>query len=89
METKRSINAKRLRRGKIAVAGVLAFAGLMTIGVGTSNAATLQTEGTYPSRAACDAAGPGVKATTAGSWNNFWCVQDRAAAGSWRLALTN
>ena len=46
-----------LHLGKIAVAGVLAFAGLMTTGVGISNAATLQTEGTYPSRAACYAAG--------------------------------
>ena len=81
MKTKRSI--------RVAVAGVLAFAGLMTTGVGTSNAATLQTEGTYPSRAACYAAGPGVKATTAGSWNSFWCVPDRVAAGSWRLVLTN
>lgn len=81
MKTKRSI--------RVAVAGVLAFAGLMTTGVGTSNAATLQTEGTYPSRAACYAAGPGVKATTAGNWNSFWGVPDRVAAGSWRLVLTN
>lgn len=78
-----------LHLGKIVVAGVLAFAVLMTTGVGISNAATLQTEGTYPSRAACYAAGPGVKATTAGNWNDFWCVPDHAAAGSWRLVLTN
>jgi hypothetical protein len=84
---KRSINM--LGPGKIAIAGALAFAGLMTTGVGVSNAATVQTEGTYPNRAACDAAGPGVKAATAGGWNNFWCVPDRAAAGSWRLVLTN
>jgi len=78
-----------LHLGKIVVAGVLALAGLMTTGVGMSNAATLQTEGTYPSRAACCAAGPGVKATTAGNWNDFWCVADHTAAGSWRLVLTN
>ena len=82
METKRSIK-------KIVVAGVLTFAGLMTTGVGISNAATLQTEGTYPSRATCYAAGPGVKTTTAGNWHNFWCVPDHAAAGSWRLILSN
>ena len=51
---------------RIGVATVLAFAGLMTVGVGTSNATTLQTEGTYPTREACHAAGPGVKATTPG-----------------------
>ena len=81
MKTKRSI--------RIAAAGALAFAGLMTTGVGVSNAATLQTESSYPNRAACIAAGPGVKATTGGEWNNFWCVPDRAAAGSWRLVLSN
>jgi hypothetical protein len=81
MKTKRSI--------RVAVAGALALAGLMTTGVGVSNAATLQTEGTYPNRAACYAAGPGVKTTTAGNWNNFWCVPDRGAAGSWRLVLSN
>ena len=80
---------KAKRSNRVAVASGLAFAGLMTTGVGTSNAATLQTEGTYPSRAACYAAGPGVKATTAGNWNSFWCVPDRVAAGSWRLVLTN
>ena len=81
MKAKRSI--------RVAVAGGLAFAGLMTTGVGVSNAATLQTEASYPNRAACIAAGPGVKATTAGNWNNFWCVPDRVAAGSWRLVLSN
>ena len=78
-----------LHLGKIVVANVLALAGLMTTGVGISNAATLQTEGTCPSGAACYAAGPGVKATTAGNWNDFWCVPDHAAAGSWRLVLAN
>ena len=85
MDTMRSFKAL----GKIAVAGVVAFGGLMTVGVGTSSAATLQTEGTYPNRAACIAAGPGVKATTAGNWNTFWCVPDRAATSSWRLVLAN
>ena len=78
-----------LHLGKIVVAGVLALAGLMTTGVGISNAATLQTEGTCPSGAACYAAGPGVKATTAGNWNDFWCVPDHAAPGSWRLVVAN
>jgi hypothetical protein len=61
----------------------------MTTGVGFSNAATLQTEASYPNRAACIAAGLGAKATTGGDWNNFWCVPDRVAAGSWRLVLTD
>jgi hypothetical protein len=61
----------------------------MTTGVGVSNAATLQTDASYPNRAACYTAGLGVKTTTAGNWNNFWCVPDHADAGSWRLVLTN
>jgi hypothetical protein len=81
MKAKRSI--------RVAAAGALAFAGLMTTGVGVSNAATLQTEASYPDRAACIAAGPGVKATTGGDWNNFVCVPDRVAAGAWRLVLIN
>ena len=102
MEAKRSITAKNGRSpagsfkspglgpAKVVAAGVLAFAALMTTGVGISNAATLQTEGTYPSREDCAAAGPGVKATTPGNWTNFLCVPDeRAAAGTWRLVLTN
>jgi len=52
-------------------AGVLAFAGLMTTGVGVSNADTIQTEGNYPTRQACQDAGPGVKATTPGQWNKL------------------
>jgi hypothetical protein len=70
-------------------AGVLAFAGLMTTGVGIANADTIQTEGNYPTREACQNAGPAVKATTPGNWNNFWCVPDRLAAGNWRLVLSN
>jgi hypothetical protein len=81
MKAKRSI--------RVVAAGALAFADLMTIGVGVSNAATLQTEGNYPNRAACIAAGPAIKATTGGNWNNFWCVPDHAAAGSWHLVLSN
>jgi hypothetical protein len=74
---------------RFAAAGLLALAGLLTIGVGVSNADTIQTEGNYPTREACQNAGPGVKATTPGSWNNFWCVPDRAAAGNWKLVLSN
>ncbi|BBZ45511.1 hypothetical protein [Mycobacterium parmense] len=79
---KRSINA-------LLAAGVLAAAGLMTTGVGTSSADTIQTENSYPTREACQDAGPGVKASTPGNWNNFWCVPDRNVAGSWRLVLSN
>jgi hypothetical protein len=87
MEMKRSI--KKARGATIVAAGVLAFAGLMTTGVGIANADTIQTEGNYPSHEACQNAGPGVKATTPGNWNSFWCVPDRAAAGNWRLVLSN
>ena len=83
MEMKRSIF-------KFVAAGVLAFAGLMTTGVGISNAETIQTEGNYPTREACQNAGPGVKATTPPfNWNNFWCVPDPRAVGNWRLVLSN
>jgi hypothetical protein len=85
MRTQRSI----AHAGKLLAAGVLASAGLMTIGVGISHADTIQTEGTYPSRPACMDAGPGVKATTPGNWNNFWCVPDRLNGGQWRLVLSN
>lgn len=78
------MNMKRL-----VAAGVLACAGSMTIGLGVSNADTIQTEGSYPSREACQDAGPGVKATTPGGWNNFWCVPDRTTQGNWRLVLSN
>jgi len=81
---KRPINPKNL-----VAAAVLAFAGLMTSGVGISSADTIQTEGNYPSREACQNAGPGVKATTPGNWNNFWCVPDGLAAGNWRLVPSN
>ena len=70
-------------------AGVLALAGLMTTGVGISNADTLQTEGTYPTHEACQNADPGVRATTPGVWNNFWCVPDPRNIGNWRLVLSN
>ncbi len=74
---------------RIGVATVLAFGGLMTVGVGISNATAIQTEGTYPTREACHAAGPGVKATTPGNWNTFWCVPAHTAANTWRLVLAN
>ncbi len=74
---------------RLVAAGLLALAGLLTIGVGVSGADTLQTEGNYPTREACQNAGPGVKATTPGIWNNFWCVPDRNVKGNWRLVLSN
>ena len=82
MVTERSIKT-------IVAAGMLAFGGLMTTGVGIANADTIQTEGSYPSHEACQNAGPGVKATTPGNWNNFWRVPHRVAAGNWRLVLSN
>jgi hypothetical protein len=49
----------------------------------------VQTEGNYPTRAACQDAEPGVKASTPGNWNNFWCVPDRNVNGNWKLVLSN
>jgi hypothetical protein len=82
MSMKRSIKP-------LLAAAALAVAGFMTTGVGISKADTIQTEGNYPTREACQNAGPGVKATTPGNWNNFWCVPDRNAAGNWKLVLSN
>ncbi len=70
-------------------AGLLAFAGLMTIGVGVSNADTIQTEVNYQTREACQSAAPGVRASTPGNSNNFWCVPDRNVNGNWKLVLSN
>ncbi|MCV7031027.1 hypothetical protein AWC25_07310 [Mycobacterium sherrisii] len=78
-----------MKMKRLAAAGVLAGAGLMAVGLGISNADTIQTEGSYPTREACQDAGPGVKASTPGGWNNFWCVPDRTAQGNWRLVLSN
>lgn len=65
------------------------MAGPLTIGVGVSDADTIQTEGNYPTREACQNAGAGVKATAPGSWNNFWCVADRNVNGNWKSVLSN
>ena len=89
METKRFVKSVGKAAGTTVAAGLLAFAGLMTTGVGISHADTFQTEGNYPSHEDCQNAGPGVKAKTPGNWNSFWCVPDRIAAGSWRLVLSN
>jgi hypothetical protein len=89
MKTRRFLKSAGKAGGTIVAAGALAFAGLMTTGVGIGNADTIQTEGSYPSREACQDAGPGVKAATPGNWNNFWCVPDRVAAGQWRFVLSN
>lgn len=83
------MTTKRSRGATLVAAGVLAFSGLVTLGVGVGNADTIQTEGNYPTREACQNAGPGVKATTPGSWNNFWCVPDRNVNGNWKLVLSN
>ena len=68
--------------------GALAFAGLMTTGVGISTADTIKTEGNYPTRQACQDASPGVKASTPGNGTISGAsriVRRRA----WRLVLSN
>jgi hypothetical protein len=78
MDMKRSIYA-------FLAVGVLTF-----LGTGVASAETLQTEGTYPNREACQNAGPGVKASTPPfNWNNWWCAPDPHALGSWRLVLSS
>lgn len=89
MKTQRSINAGKARVGTIAAAGLLALGGLMTTGVGISHADTLQTQGSYPSRAACEADALRVEAVTGGSWSSFLCIPDPTAADTWRLVLSN
>lgn len=83
------MNRKQPRAATLIAAGALAVAGLLTTGVGVGNADTIQTEGNYQTRAACQDAGPAVKASTPGNWNNFWCVPDRSVAGNWKLVLSN
>ena len=69
-------------------AGALALAALMTT-VGISSAETLQTEASYPTRDACENAGPGVRASTPPfTWKNFACVPDPQNRGNWRLVLS-
>ena len=46
----------------------------MTTDVGISTADTIQTEGNYPTRQACQDAGPGVKAATCSATDG--AVQD-------------
>jgi hypothetical protein len=90
METMRFFKSVGKAGGTIVAAGVVTFAGLMTTGVGISHADTLQTEGTYPTREACQNAGPHVQATTPPfNWNNWWCVPDPRTIGNWRLVLSN
>ncbi|OJZ72903.1 hypothetical protein BRW65_15545 [Mycobacterium paraffinicum] len=83
------MNTKRSRAAALLAAGVLGAAGLLTAGVGIGHAETIQTEGNYPTREACQNAGPGVKASTPGNWNNFWCIPDRNVNGNWKLVLSN
>jgi hypothetical protein len=90
METMGFFKSAGKAGGTIVGAGVMAFAGLVTTGVGIGHADTLQTEGTYPSHQACQDAGPAVKATTPpGNWQNFWCIPDPRNVGNWRLVLSN
>lgn len=66
-------------------AGVLAFAGLLTIGVGVSGAETIQTEGSYPTPEACQDAGPGVKRQRreTGTTSGAFPIVRRPVTGGW------
>jgi hypothetical protein len=72
---------------KIIAAGVLALGGLMTTGVGISNADEIQVEGNYATEAGCQADGPHVEVTNGGHWTHFSCVQHDD--GLWYLYLSN
>jgi hypothetical protein len=72
---------------KIIAAGVLALGGLMTTGVGISNADEIQVEGNYATEAGCLVDGPHVEVTNGGNWTHFSCVQH--SDGLWYLYLSN
>lgn len=72
---------------KIIAAGVLAFAGLMTTGVGVSNADEILVEGNYSTQAACLVDGPHTEVNHPGVWTHFSCVQH--PDGLWYLYLSN
>jgi hypothetical protein len=104
MESKQSINATnfgmptgllksvgKTRNRIVIAAGVLAFAGLMTTGMGISSADPEQVGGDYPSEGECQDAGPGLMATTPGNWTKFWCIPDPTGRTGtvWRVILGN
>ena len=104
METQQSINPTnfemrtgllksvgKTRHRIVIAAGVLAFAGLMTTGMGISNADPEQVGGDYPSEGDCHEAGPGAMAATPGDWTKFWCIPDPTGRTGtvWRLVLGN
>ena len=72
---------------KTVAAGVLAFCGLMTTGVGISNADEIQVEGNYATQAGCEVDGPHVEVNHPGTFTHFSCVQH--FDGLWYLYLSN
>jgi len=56
---------------KMIAAGVVALGGLMTTGVGVSNADVIQVEGSYATQAACMADGPHVEVDHSGCVDPF------------------
>jgi len=75
--------------GRSFAIGMLAVAGMLTIGAGIGNADTTETDGSYPTGEACRDAGADVMAATPGNWNTFWCIPEGTAANNWRLVLGN
>jgi hypothetical protein len=72
---------------KTVAAGVLAFCGLMTTGVGVSYADEIQVEGNYATQAACEIDGPHVEVNHPGTFTHFSCAQH--SDGLWYLYLSN
>jgi hypothetical protein len=72
---------------KFVAAAALALAGLMTTGVGVSNADKIRVEGNYATQASCQADGPHIEVLNGGSWPHFECVQH--SDGLWYLYLSN
>jgi hypothetical protein len=72
---------------KTVAAGVLAVCGLMTTGVGISNADEIQVEGNYATQAGCEVDGPHVEVNHPGTFTHFSCVQH--SDGLWYLYLSN
>jgi hypothetical protein len=68
---------------KIIAAGALAFCGLMTTGVGISNADEITVPGDYQTDAACNADGPSVETShqppPGQVWKFFNCVHENGS----------
>ncbi|OMC18397.1 MULTISPECIES: hypothetical protein [unclassified Mycobacterium] len=73
---------------KFAAAGLMAFAGLMTIAVGVANADEVEVEGNYSSQGGCEADGPHVEITHNDHLYTHWDCR-LGPDGFWHVWLSN